>query len=121
MSICGALFDWLADEPPPGESGAALGAVRVDAAICDGAAAVTSVSSASEMPSAVPLRSSSILRAAASNHGGMSTSPPPWRPAGRPVRTSSCAAVGARCAGDSVGEAELELVATAVGVLVDDT
>jgi hypothetical protein len=34
------------------------------------------------------------LRAAFSNHAGISVSPPPWRP--EPVRTSSCAAVGAR-------------------------
>src|SRR5688572_24139233 len=61
---------------------------RVEAAICVDGAAVTSVSSASEIASPAP-RLSSIFFAACSNHDGISASPPPNRPCAAAVRTNS--------------------------------
>src|SRR5882757_3786367 len=80
----------------PGVVGDGALGVTDEAAMWLDGAAFTKVSSASEMPSLSPLRSDSILRAAASNHDGISTSPPPWRPPVRLVCTYSGAAVGAR-------------------------
>src|SRR5512143_2028231 len=68
---------------------------RLSAAIERDGAEVTSVSSATLM-SEPGVCAESTLRAADSNQGGISLSPPPWRAKGTPVRTSSGAALGAR-------------------------